>query len=392
MQTAASHKESLLIVEENAVVQSLIGEALQRKGYRVTQSLTAETGLQMYSQNAVDLVLTNIRFKNSDGLEFIFELKRLDPDVAVIVVANIADLDMARRTIAYGIYDLIPIPFELDQVVSSVAKACEKKMLLERNRLLIEKQATLIEKLHRSYMQLKELDKLKTEFLVTISYELLTPLTCIKSLTYNLLHGVVGELDPKKKEYAQLIMEDADRLEEILRDILNFSKLEAGKIVLNKEPVDVYAVVAKVVRAMQPIAEEKNITLRQINAKPFPAVSADRARLEEILANLIENALKFTPAGGKIEVDAADHPEEVHVTVRDTGMGIAPENLNKIFTQFTQFHREHGPGSQGIGLGLAIVKKLIEMHGGKITVQSQIQKGTTFLFSIPRQESKISTL
>lgn len=390
MQITASHKEALLIIEENPVVQSLFGEALQRKGYRVSQALNPSSGLQMYSQNAVDLVITNIRFQNNDGIDFLFELKRLDPDVAVIVLANIADMDMARRTIAYGIYDLIPIPFELDHVVSAVAKACEKKMLLERNRLLIEKQATLIEKLHRSYMQLKELDKLKTEFLVTISHELLTPLTCIKSLTYNLLHGVVGELDPKKKEYTQLIQEDADRLEEILRDILNFSKLEAGKIVLNKEPVDMHAVVAKVVRAMQPIADEKNISLRQMNSKPFTAVPADRARLEEILANLIENALKFTPAGGKIEVDAVDHPEEVNVTVRDTGMGIAPENLNKIFAQFTQFHREHGPGSQGIGLGLAIVKKLVEMHGGKITVQSQIQKGTTFLFSIPRQESKIN--
>ncbi len=379
-----AHRESLLIIEENPVIQSLFTEALQRKGYLVSQALNPQSGLYLYSQNPADLVITNIRFKTEDGMGFLFELKRMDPDVALIVLSSLSDLEMARQTIAYGIYDLIPIPFELDNVVSAVAKACEKRMLLERNKLLIEKQASLIEKLHRSYIQLKELDKLKTEFLVTISHELLTPLTCIKSLTYNLLHGVVGELDPKKKEYAQLIQEDADRLEVILQDILNFSKLEAGKITLKKEPVDIQAVIAKVVRALQPITVEKNITLRQNPQAPTAPVAADKARLEEILTNLIENAVKFTPDGGKIELEAADSTAYVKVTVKDTGMGIAPENLDKIFTQFTQFHRENAPGSQGIGLGLAIVKKLVEMHGGKITVQSHVQKGTVFHFTLPK--------
>lgn len=385
-----SHKESLLIVEENPVIQSLFTEALQRKGYRVSQALNPQSALHLYSQDPSDIVLTNVRFKSGDGKEFLFELKHMNSDVAVIVLANLSDLELARETIAYGIYDLIPIPFELDQVVSAVAKACEKKMLLDRNKRLIEKQANLIEKLHRSYMQLKELDKLKTEFLVTVSHELLTPLTCIKSLTYNLLHGVVGELDPKKKEYAQLIKEDADRLEEILHDILNFSKLEAGKIVLRKEPLDVQPLITKVIRAMQPITQEKNVILRQNMCAAFPPVPADRARLEEILTNLIENAVKFTPAGGKIEIDAADSVKNVRITVKDTGMGIEPENVDKIFAHFTQFHRENGPGAQGIGLGLAIVKKLVEMHGGQITVQSQVQKGTTFQFTIPRTESQIS--
>ncbi len=381
--------ESLLIVEESPVIQTLFSETFQRKGYEVHQAFDPQTGMRQYQKSPTDLVLTNIKFESGDGLAFLFELKRFDSDAAVIVLASDMDFAVARHSITYGVYDLISIPFELDHVVNTVRKAFEKKMLLERNKILIEKQASLIERLHRSYTKLKELDKLKTDFLVTISHELLTPLTSIKALAYNLVHGVVGELDPKKKEYAQIIREDADRLEEILREILNFSKLEAGKISLKQEALDIVTVIAKVTRAMVPIASQKGLTLLSRPQSGLSQGWVDRSRLEEILTNLIENAIKFTPAGGKIEIQSLQDGDYLAIKVKDTGMGIPQEHLDKVFSQFMQFHREYGPGAQGVGLGLAIVKKLVELHGGTISVESEIQKGTSFSFTLPTAESRM---
>jgi signal transduction histidine kinase len=378
-------KESLLIVEENPVIQSLFQETFQRRGYEVFQAPSPDQGIELYRSGPTDLVLTNITFKNGNGLAFVENLKRFDSDVAVIVLATHLDLDLARKSIAYGIYDFIPIPFELDQVVSAVLKAFEKKMLLERNKALIEHQAQLIERLHSSFKRLKELDKLKTEFLVTVSHELMTPLTAIKSLTYNLYRGVLGELDEKQKEYAQLIEENADRLENILRDILDFSKLEAGKIGLRKQDIDIRGVIKKVQRMMNPLAAQKGVSIKMNGGNSLPAVSVDPARMEEVLMNLVENAIKFTPAPGSIDIVTKEETDSVTVQVRDTGIGIPQEHLNKVFSQFTQFHREYGPGAQGTGLGLAIVKKLVEMHGGIIWVESKVKKGTTFTFTIPKK-------
>ena len=377
-------KESLLVVEENEIIQALFSDTFARKGYRLFRASSPEQALRIYRQQAVDLVLTNVNFKAASALDFLYDLKRLDSDVAVLVLASYLDLEIAQKAIAFGIYDLISVPFELDHVVSSVRKALEKKMLLDRNKDLIEKQASLIERLHRSYKQLKELDQLKSDFLVTISHELLTPLTSIKALTYNFLHGVVGTLDKKQTDYAELIREDADRLEEILKDILNFSKLEAGKIELKREAVDVKTVIAKVVRALKPVAAGKGVSLDENGLADLPQARADRSRLEEIIANLVDNAIKYTPSGGKILVGAREGENSLVVNVRDTGIGIARDHLNKIFSRFTQFHRDQGPGSHGVGLGLAIVKKLVELHNGNISVESEVGKGTTFTFSIPR--------
>lgn len=383
--TIISRNESLLSVNENAVVQNLFKQAFERKGYQIHEASCPGEALRIYETSSIDLVITGISFSAADGLAFLYDLKRLDPDVAVVVLAGSVDLDIAKKAISYGIYDLIPVPFELDQVVSSVRKACEKKMLLERNKCLIEKQASLIERIHTSYKKLRELDQLKADFLVTISHELLTPLTSIKALTYNLLRGILGEVDPKKREYLELIKEDADRLEEILKDILNFSKLEAGKITIKKEALDVGLLISKVVRSMRPVAQAKGITLEENSKNSVPMVMADRHRIEEILANLVINAIKFTNSGGRISVQAASADGNVTVKVQDTGIGISRDHLDKIFTRFTQLNREAGPGSQGVGLGLAIVKKLMDLHEGKIWVESELGEGTAITFSLPKQ-------
>jgi signal transduction histidine kinase len=382
--SALQRKESLLVVEESDVIQSLFYETFHRRGYVVRTATSPQEGWKIYKQSPTTLVMTNIRFRHANGLRFILDLKYLDPDTAVIVLSADQDFALAQQAVHYGIYDLITIPFEMDDVLDAVTKAFEKKWLLDRNRLLIEKQAALIEKIHAAYQRLKSLDKLKTDFLVTVSHELLTPLTSVKALAHNLLKGVLGALTANQKQYIELIRENADRLEELLHDILHFSKLDAGHVRLKREPIELGPLIDKVVRSMEPVANEKGLSIQANGIRPAAPVFADRSRMEEILANLVENAIKYSRKGGKISVWQEENPNDVMVHVRDNGIGIPEEQQATIFAQFTQFHREEGPGTHGVGLGLAIVKKLVELHHGKIAVKSKLGKGTTFTFSVPK--------
>ncbi|HNV86090.1 MAG TPA: hybrid sensor histidine kinase/response regulator [Candidatus Omnitrophota bacterium] len=382
--TKPAQKRSLLIVEENKTIQDLLFSTLNRKGYDVAQFESPRLALAKYHQSPADLVVTNIKFKDEDGIKFIEFLKRLDNDAAIILISAFEDFEVAQHAVAYGVYDLIAIPFDLDRIVRSVHGALEKKMLLERHKALIEKHIVLIEKLHLSYMRLKEIDKLKDDFLATISHELLTPLTVIKTLVYNLRKGVAGHLQGKLKDYIDIIQDNSNRLEDLLQQILNFSKLDAGRIRLDKEVLELGELVSRVVKDLEPVAAQKELALSFSGDVRDGRILADRVRLEEIVTNLIVNAVKFTPRRGEINVQVQEKGPSWMIQVKDTGFGIAPEHLDKIFTPFLQFNREQIEGRQGVGLGLAIVKKLVELHGGSISVNSRLGRGAAFVVMLPK--------
>lgn len=377
-------KRSLLVVDENATVQDLMESTFTRKGFAVVRSENPRLALARYCREPTDLIITNIKFANEDGIKFLESLKRLDNDAAIILISTHEDFELAQHAVAYGVYDLIAIPFDLDRVVQSVHNALEKKMLLDRQKVLIEKHITLIEKLHVSYLRLKEMDRLKDDFLATVSHELLTPLTVIKTLSYNLLKGVAGELKGKLKDYVMLIQENTGRLEELLQEILSFSKLDAGRVRLEKEVLELGNVVSRIVRSMDHLARFREVSLSIDSGATAGKIYADRIRMEEILTNLIANAIKFTPRRGKVSIGLCEQDDSWVIHVRDTGFGIASEHLDKIFTPFLQFNREQIEGRQGVGLGLAITKKLVDLHGGSIAVTSRPGKGSTFTVSLPK--------
>ena len=231
-----------------------------------------------------------------------------------------------------------------------------------------------------------EVDKLKSEFVSTVSHELRTPMTSIKGYADLMLMGAAGSMSGSQTKYLQVIKNNADRLHNLVNDLLDISRIETGKKSLDLRPLDINQLVDKVVEEhMRGLMqhEDKHIELSINLPDMLPLVNADEASITQTLTNLLDNAYNYTPENGKVKIGAKVENEFVYVSVSDTGIGISQENLDKIFDRF--FRGEHQIVQQvrGTGLGLPIVRSLVEMHGGQLKVDSIQGSGSIFTFNLP---------
>lgn len=239
----------------------------------------------------------------------------------------------------------------------------------------------------RYEQRLKELDKMKSAFVSNVSHELRTPLTTIKASVDNMLDRLTGDLTEKQVGYLTRVKSNADRLARLINDLLDLSTIEAGKIDLQPTKLPLVTLAKEVAESMRPVAAEKPISLDVASADPRVMAWADRDRVMQVLINLVGNALKFTPPRGKVTVAVERSGDEwVQISVADTGPGVPAEEVNRLFDRFYQIGQTGKQKTQGTGLGLAISKALVEMHGGKIWVESEPGKGSTFCFTLPAEQ------
>lgn len=231
--------------------------------------------------------------------------------------------------------------------------------------------------------KLQELDQLKSAFVSIVSHELRTPMTSIKGYVENMLDGLAGALTDKQTRSLERVKHNIDRLTRMINELLDLSKIETGHMDLNFAPVSLLDMAEDVAESYRATAGEKSITIRTISHHPIPMVKGDADKLNRVLINLIHNAIKFTPAGGEIRIEAQVRDRDsVELCVIDTGSGIPPHELDKVFDKF--YRGESAPvEARGAGLGLAIAKNLIELHGGTIRVESTLGTGSRFAFTIP---------
>lgn len=228
----------------------------------------------------------------------------------------------------------------------------------------------------------KEVDRMKTEFISTVSHELRTPLTVIREGVSLVLDGMMGEINEKQKKFLNVSLSDIDRLKRIIDNLLDIAKIEAGKVELKREPIDLKELMKGVEDIFQARAAQKNLKLILDLPEQDLDLCADRDKIIQVFTNLIGNALKFTEKGAII-LSASVQKNEILCAVSDTGKGISQDDLPSVFGKFQQFGRENGSGEKGTGLGLSIAKAVTELHGGKIWVESEVNKGTKFLFTLP---------
>lgn len=231
-----------------------------------------------------------------------------------------------------------------------------------------------------------EVDKLKSEFVSTVSHELRTPMTSIKGYADLMLMGAAGPMTDPQIRYLQVIKNNADRLHMLVNDLLDISRIETGKTGLDLRPLDIPQVIEQVVDGHlngRIQHESRILTVQKELAPSLPLVNADHARITQVLTNLLDNALNYTPDYGQIMISARATHSYVHISIKDTGIGIAKENLDKIFDRFYRADDAEVQRVPGTGLGLAIVRSLIEMHGGRLRVESELGKGSTFTFNLP---------
>ncbi len=231
----------------------------------------------------------------------------------------------------------------------------------------------------------KKLDQMKSEFMATVSHEFRTPLTSINMAVDILLQSVLGNLNERQKELMASAKQDCERLTKMVKELLDLSRLESGKYPTKIELLNLRQLVESALTILRLPFQEKGVTLEVAIDSDLPELAADQRQLSWVITNLVNNALRYTDAGGVVRIIAHQHNDEIEVTVADTGRGIPSDALATIFDKFVQVKlpSDSTPGS--VGLGLAIAREVVESYGGKIWVESEIGKGSTFYFTLPHE-------
>ncbi|MGE5818711.1 MAG: ATP-binding protein [Deltaproteobacteria bacterium] len=280
----------------------------------------------------------------------------------------------ARTGLPQGQGELSQLASAFDQMAESLDRAHERRLReeeLRRKNYELEQQN----------MAIQEANRLKTEFVSMVSHELRTPLTSIQGYAELLLED--KQIAEEQRESLTLVKKNADRLLGLINDLLDLSRMEAGRIDLHCTSLDLARLILEVVGSLRPLIEAKRQRFRLDLGEALPAVWADADRVTQILTNLISNAHKYTLAEGNITVAARRDNGFVRVDVSDTGIGLSPEDQAQLFTKFFRAHDRSPQAGRGTGLGLVITRLLVELHGGRITVSSALGQGSTFTFSLP---------
>jgi signal transduction histidine kinase len=231
--------------------------------------------------------------------------------------------------------------------------------------------------------RLRQHDELKEEFFATLSHELRSPITSVREAAHLLADGVPGPLTPKQARMVDIIRRSTDRLLRLVNQILDVSRLRAGVLPLERVPLDLDWLVGRAIDELRPQADEARVSLARERIGSRFTVVGDEDRLVQVVVNLLANAVRFTPVGGRVTVRLVDAGPECEIQVEDTGVGIPPAELPHVFESYRQAH----PGKGGTGLGLAIVRGLVQAHGGRVTAESQEGKGSRFTVLLPRDRA-----
>jgi phosphoserine phosphatase RsbU/P len=362
-----------LLVEDDQGDARLFREMLVDAGAAPSElvwSQRLDEALQYLSAEAFDVILLDLSLPDSQGLETFTTMHVHSPHVPIVVLTGLDDASTAFNAVSGGAQDYL------------VKGHVDGQLLMRAIRYAIERQR-LAEALEQSR---QEQLKLKDQFLSQVSHELRSPLTAIHGFVSILLDGLGGDITPKQREYLDITLRNANQLNTMISDLLEASRIQVGKLVIELQNLSLLDIVPEILQTMEFSAEAKHITLSADLGGFLSPVQADPYRIRQILSNLIDNAIKFTPEQGEVHVRASVYeadPTFLCVIVRDTGCGISPAASGMVFDRLYQEANAIEVSRKGLGLGLYICHELVTAHGGRIWVESQLGQGSTFCFTLP---------
>jgi len=349
-----------------------------------------QEALAVMEKEEVKLVLSDQQMPDISGVDFLRMVKDAHPDIVRILITGHADIKAAEDIINVvgGVYSFINKPWNSSQLKSTVQRALNHYDLVLENRSLFESTKKKNKELEVLNRKLKNMYESQKDFTSMVSHELRTPLASIRSTVDLVLTGTAGEINDDQKRFLVKAKNNVDRLNRLITDILDLTKLEAGKTELRISFQDICPVVNDAIDIQKAVAEKKGLYLKSEIPEFFQDVPFDIDKIYQVLTNLLSNAIKFTDTGG-ITVSSVFNEDQNNfvVSIKDTGCGIDKNNLDKLFNKFQQFgdSRYHDGGT---GLGLSICKEIVERHSGKIWVDSEIGKGSNFCFLLPISERR----
>ena len=378
-----SSKDSIAYFDLDGVLLEVNDSFLNLTGYsreelvanRKYQDITPKE-YQEYETKIIGEIL-----KTGESKEYEKEYIRKDSSRVPILltVFVVRDIDGRPRGRAVIIKDIS----ERKSAEESLKKATQR---LELQTWVLEKTNKEIRNLYKELgeknKELQKLNQLKSDFVSTVSHELRTPMTSIRESISQVLDGMHGEINEQQKEFLSICLEEIDRLTRIISDILNISKIEAGKIELKRTIVNIVTLTKGVISSFVPQAQNKGLGIKEAFSAEIIEVYADKDKIIQVFTNLLGNAVKFTNKG-YIEVSVVDKGDILECSISDTGKGIPKDELPKVFSKFQQFGSAMGD-EKGTGLGLSITKSIVELHKGKIWAESELDKWTKFTFKLPK--------
>lgn len=373
-----SRRRLILLVDHHAENRGLLTRCLG-DAYEVAEAADCREALAAITSQAPDLLLIDLAGPSLEGLAVLAAIDTaVEGFLPTIALVDAADAERRRRALSLGADELLTRPIVGDELSTRVRTLLALKATREELAQALER-----EQFQRAEAaQLKEMDRLKDEFLSVVSHELRTPLNFIMGFATILDDEVAGDLNPEQHAHMAKIIDGSERMLGLVNDLLEFAKLRSGKFSLDPLPVSYRPLVENVLATMRPLADQKRIAL-SATIEGEPVAVLDALRVVQVLTNLIGNAVKFTPPGGSIGIRVTLREGAVLTEVADTGIGIAPENLEAVFESFRQVDMSPTGEGGGTGLGLAISQAIVEAHGGAIGVESEPGRGSTFWFVLP---------
>jgi len=376
----------ILVIDDELGIREGCRRVLAPLGFFVTVAENGCEGLREVQEDNFDLVLLDVMMPDITGVDLLEPIHQRDPDTVCIIITGYATVELAVQAVKRGAYDFISKPFSADTLILAVSQGLERRRLtLETKRL--QSMEAEAQELARAKEELERLDKMKSTFMLTVAHELRAPVAAIQGYL-RLMLGGYAEAE-KQREMLQRSDYRATELLALIEDLLAFARVKDAAPTEKRTLVPVRDVLNQVAELLQVEATKKQISF-SVHAEGNPIVSANREHIRQIWTNLISNAIRYTPEGGRVSVSMAMRDRSVDGAVQDTGIGIAPEDQPKIFDEFYRTKTAKEMVTGGTGLGLAIVKRIVETYGGSLHMESEVGKGSRFEFTLPLSESGLS--
>jgi len=363
---------SVLLIEDNPGDADLVRLRLVEglSDVRVNCVPRLSDALACLDAETPSLVLLDLNLPDSHGAETFRRIMQKAPNVPIVILSGQDDEALAIKAVHQGVQDYL------------VKGDVTSKQLERALRYAVERQGLL----RTLEITRKQQLEFKNQFLSHVSHELRTPLTCIHQYVTLLLDGLAGPVVPEQADHLRTVLKSVNQLHAMIRDLLEATRADSGKLRVEPRCIDIGELMLQAVAMMRPTASEKNVSLEAVADPSIPLVCADPDRVLEVLINLIDNGIKFTPAQGSVVVKASTvetDPSAVYLSVIDSGRGIPQEALPLVFERLYQDPNAVDGNRAGLGLGLYIAKEIVSLHGGRMWVASQPGSGSTFSFTLP---------
>lgn len=359
----------ILVVDDEEGFRTLLKCGLEDEGYKVTEASNGEEAIILSREHTYDLALLDLRMPGINGIEVLKVIREVSPSTDCVMITGYQDVQLAVEAIKLGAKDFLPKPQNLDELINRI-----KNVL-------------------RAHTAEAHITEIQADFTSKLLHDLLAPLHSLRSAIDFLEQGTAGQFTDQQKNIFQSINSTIKYMDALLSDMIDLSLFESGRVDINKIPTNFDELIPAVCARFIPQTNSKKIVMDVKVNNNVPTIAVDPEKIEQVMINLLDNAIKYTPEGGSIQINVSSTTQDVggsahefaEVTVTDTGVGISRGELPLVFDKYKEVLTGKSSEKKTTGLGLAICKSVVEAHGGKMYAESTLGKGSTFKILLPTE-------